>query len=136
MAIVPGVVGHYLTNRDVVVGEEHCSISKKPCAGWAFLVRECLSESEPGMVVNGDVDIVEPHAASPTNTMVIKFCWSVDSPTTTVGDPAEFLHVDVDQLTRVLALVTVVRAARRTNPDAGDRVELVERGQPGTSDDP
>ena len=58
------------------------------------------------MVIDGDVDIVEPELGGlhPT-AVVVDRVGTFDAPAAAFGDAAEFLHVDVDQIARSVTFV-------------------------------
>ena len=58
--VAPRVVGHHLPDPDPVPGEPGRRVPQEPGAGLAALVGEHLDEREPRMVIDRDVNVVEP----------------------------------------------------------------------------
>ena len=83
-------------------GEEAAARVEERRAGRGFLVGQDLGVGQPGVVVDSGVDVVEPD-----------LCWlaagrwsaAVDPPPAAVGDAAELLHIDVDQIAGSVAFV-------------------------------
>ncbi len=96
--------------------------------GGGFLVREGLGAGESGVTVDGGVQVDIATAAGFPLDAVRVFglvaAAAVDSPSATVGDPADLLHVDVDQVARPsgddLSWLTVRVAVRVDEPAAAD----------------
>jgi len=61
---------------------------------------------------------------------------AVGAPATAVGDPAEFLHVDVDQLSRAFALVAVRGGPGAADQLSGQRIAPREPGDVMAVQDP
>jgi len=133
--VVLRVVGHHGPDRDAVLGEELCCLGEERSAGGALLIGQDLRECEPGVVIDGDVNVVESEIAGSVS-VVINDSWAIDPPPATVRDATEFLHVDVDQIAGVVVLVTQLRGPRGANANPGDRVQLMQSRQPCPSDDP
>lgn len=135
--VVLRVVGHDLADRDPVAGEELGRGGEERRAGGALLIGEDLREREPGVVIDGDVDVVEPELDLPIPAAVmIDRVWTCDAPTAAFGDAAELPHVDVDQVPRGLAFVADLGASGRAQRDPGDRVQLVQRRKARSGDQP
>ena len=56
--VVQRVVGHDLVDADAVAGEELGGLGEERGAGWALLIRQDVGGREPGVVLDGDVDVV------------------------------------------------------------------------------
>ncbi|BCK66050.1 hypothetical protein Srufu_078950 [Streptomyces libani subsp. rufus] len=65
-------------------------------AGGGFLVGVDLAVGEAAVVVDGGVDVVEAHVAAGSAAGLA----AEDVVSAAVGDPAQFLDVDVDQFAR------------------------------------
>lgn len=87
------------------------------------------------MVIDCDVDVVETNSVRPA-AAVIDHVGAIEAPAAAVRDAAKLLHVDMDQITGPLTLVTVLGAPGGADPDPGDRVQLVQSRQTSTGDDP
>ncbi len=136
-SVVHCVVGHHLANRDSVCGEERCGIGEERRAGRTLLIAQDSSEREPGVVIDRDVDVVEPELLRLDPTLVvIHRGGTIEAPTAAVGDPTEFLDIDVQQIAGAITFIPMLGAARGSNPDPGHGVELMQRRQPSASDDP
>ena len=57
--VAAGVVGDDLADRDAVAGEEQSGPEQEARVGGSGLVREDLGVGQAGVVVDGDVDVVE-----------------------------------------------------------------------------
>src|SRR6218665_3828623 len=78
-----------------------------------------------------------PSLVNPGPAAVVVDCvWPVEPPAATVGDVAEFLHIDVDQGPGLLAFIAQLRAAGCTDPDTSHGIELVQRRETGAGIDP
>jgi hypothetical protein len=109
-AVVQGVVGHDLADDDAVLGEERGCVGEEPGAGGPLLVGQDLCKRDPGVVVDRDVDVVEPDPAGAlaASSVVVDDVGSVQAPAAAVGDATEFLHVDVDQVSGPVALISAL----------------------------
>lgn len=95
-------------------------------AGRPFLVGKHFAVGDATVVV--DRDVHEVPAGSATAGSV--GAQAVDTPAATFGDPAEFLHVHVQQGTRVTVLVTQVGELAAADDLASDSIHVAESGQP------
>ncbi len=112
LAVGPGVVREDAFDAgDAVDVEERCGPGEEPGAGRAFPGRVDFAVDEAGVVVDGGLDVVEAHAADRPACLAAQ-----GSVAAVVKDPAEFLHIDVDQLPRTVAFVAA-------DHDAGGAVE-------------
>ncbi len=120
--VVPGVVGEDPLDAHPAGGEEGRGIEHEPGARRPALVVEGADVGDPAHVVDRDVQVVVAavgagRAGHPT----------ADPVAAAVGDAAELLDVDVEQLARSLADVAD-RDARRS-------VLVGQAGQPVTGED-
>lgn len=83
---------------DAVLGEVGASPGQESGRGGAFLVGVDLGVGEPGVVIDRGVDVVK---TDPSTADL--FAAAVGRPASTVRDPAEFLRIDMHQLTAVAA---------------------------------
>ena len=72
-------------------------------AGGAFLVRQDLRIRQPAVVIDHRMQVVIADAA-----VTDLFAAPMSSPSTTVGDAAQLLDVDVDQFAGTIMLSTPV----------------------------
>lgn len=94
-------------------------------AGGALLVGQDLRVGQPGVVIDRGVHVVE--AGRDLLVPVIDGRGSaMEAPPAAVGDAAEFLDVDVDQLTRRLALITAGSSTGGAHRQTGDRVAVAQ----------
>ena len=91
-------------------------------AGRAFLVGKDLRVGQPGVVVDGGVDVVVADA-----TAFDVLAAAVSAPAAAVGDPADLLDVDVDQFAGMGAFVALPAVPVCPDELAGERVAV---GQP------
>ena len=98
---------------------------EKPCAGQVAFVGQGFDVGQPGPVVDGDVEVVvaDPDRLVPVGHGGLA---APQPPAAAVGDPAEFLDIDMEQVTGVGAFVADagVAAPHRL---AGDRVHRGQR---------
>src|SRR5690606_25360797 len=87
-------------DRDAVVGEELGGGEQERGAGRALLVGQDLRERDAGVVIDRDMDVVEPDPTSAA-AVVVDHLRAVDAPAAAVGDPAEFLDIDMEQIAGV-----------------------------------
>jgi hypothetical protein len=87
---------------DAVAGEPGRGPEQEVGAGRALLVGQNLGVGQPGVVVDGGVDVVvaDPSAAG-------LLAAAVDAPAAAGRDPAELLDVEVDQVPGPVAFVAV-----------------------------
>src|SRR4051794_16028748 len=105
--VVLGVVGDDPLDGDAVAGVEGCGAGEEAGAGGALLVVEDLGVGQPGVVIDGGVDVViaQPSGAARADTA------AVGAPATAIGDAAELLHVDVHQGAGPVVFVAVGAAS-------------------------
>jgi len=77
-----------------VLGEEGGRLDQEAGRGLAGLISQDLAEGDPGAVVHGRVKVVIADAPAPRPVGP-----AVDPVAASLGDPAQLLDVDVDQLT-------------------------------------
>jgi hypothetical protein len=110
-----GVVGKDTFDPgDPVLGEESCRAFEHTCSGGAFLVGLYLGVGEAGVVVDDGVDVVESDATVACAVVAVAL-GGVGAPAATVGDAAQFLHVNVHQLARPIAFIPIRGGARGAN---------------------
>jgi hypothetical protein len=83
-----GVVGHDFLHGCPAGGHELSCVGQESGAGGAFLIGVDLDVGQAGMVVHGDVDVVEADAAA-----LDAFAAAVDAPASAFRDFPEFLDV-------------------------------------------
>jgi len=76
-----------------LVGEEAGRLDQEASAGGGGLVVQELAEGDPGAVINGRVDIVVADTPTPLGDGA-----AMDLVAAAVGDAAQLLDVQVDQL--------------------------------------
>ena len=72
VTVVQRVVGHDLVDADAVAGEELGGLGEERGAGRGLLIRQEVGEREPGVVLDGDVDVVHAKLLRPDPTLVVK----------------------------------------------------------------
>ena len=82
---------------------------QNPAAVTGCLVVVDLGVDEAGAVVDRGVD--EAVAAPAGLGLLPGIAVAADAPAATVGDPGQFLHVDMDQLTGMFPLIAAARAS-------------------------
>jgi len=134
--VVPGIVAHHLPDGYSVAGIELGGAGQEASTGVPFLIGEHLRISQPGMVIDGRMDVVEtnPTVHAVPDSMVAA-CLSSPAPATTVRDPAQLLHVDVDQVARSFTFITTCASARGPdlNPCDGVQIEQLRQASPGNN---
>ena len=80
--------------------EERPGPGQEASAGHPALVGQDLGVGQPGVIIHGDVDVVVADAP-PADLLAA----AVEPPAATVGDAAQLLDIDVDQLAGLVALV-------------------------------
>ena len=123
-AVGAAVVCEYAFDPDAVASEEAKGADEEARHGGRFLVREHLGVGESAVVVDGDVDVLPSDLS-----VLLPGCIGDSTPVVapnaaeafpcSVLDPAEFLHVDVDELARAGALV----ADGRLEPEPAEPAE-------------
>lgn len=63
------------------------------------------------MVIDRDMDVIKAHPALTTHTPMIDLIGAVDTPPAAIGDTTELLHIDMDQVSRLVPLIPMVGAA-------------------------
>src|SRR4051794_3171621 len=91
--VVLRVVGEHPLDADAVAGVEGGGAGEEAGAGGALLIAEDLGVGQPGVVIDGGVDVVIAQAAGRAGSGAA----AVGAPAATVGDAPELLHIDVDQ---------------------------------------
>lgn len=92
--VVLGVVGHHGADRNAMLGEERRRRGEERRAGGAFLVGQDLSEREPRVVIDGDVDVVETQTPGAIPVAVVADGGRpIDPPPAAVRDPKGLLKV-------------------------------------------
>lgn len=82
---------------------EECErVGDERCACRALLVTVGLNEHDSRVVIDRDVQVV---VALPATTARLAHLAAVDPPPAAIRNPAEFLHINMDQLARVIAFV-------------------------------
>src|SRR5215207_4727579 len=116
--VVLGVVGDHPLDADAVADVEGGGAGEEAGAGGALLVGKDLGIGQPGVVVDGGVDVVvaQPAMAAWAGAA------AVGSPSAAVGDAAEFLHVDVQQRSGTVVLIAVGAAPCRPDDLTGHRI--------------
>ena len=76
-----------------MLGEEAGCLDQEVGRGGGLLIGQDLAEGDPGAVIDRRVDVVIADASAPGPIGP-----AVDAVAATIGDAAEFLDVDVDQL--------------------------------------
>ena len=96
--------------------------------GGGFLVVQDLRIGDAGTVVDGGVDVPVPGIAAPGRLLAVVAA-SPGSPSAPVGDPGQLFDVDMDQLTRRVALIPFRWWF------IGGSVASIQPTQPGTAQD-
>ena len=109
--VVLRVVRHHAFDLDPELGEEREGVGDERSARRSLFVRAGLHECDPGVIVDRDVEVVVAGLSMVSWPLLA----TMHPPTTTVRDPAELLHVNVDQLAWMVTLVA--------NDVAGDAVQ-------------
>ncbi len=116
-------------------GEERRCAGEETRAGWALLVIVDLDMGQPGIVVDGGVDVVVadrfPLVLGGTGGRA-----SVQAPAPAIRDLADLLHIEVNELTGALAFVADRGRFRGPDHRSGQRVTLTQVGQVVTTQDP
>lgn len=88
----------------------------EPGSGGALLVEMFLGVGEPGVVIDGGVEVHVPGAGAgalgSAGDLVLRRPAAVDPPPSAVGDPAQLLHIDVDQVAGAVPFVALDRLAQ------------------------
>src|SRR5450755_201350 len=142
-AVGAAVVGEQPLDGDAVAGIERDGTPEKPNHGAPFLIRENFGVGQTSAVIDRDVHVLPP-------SDLARYAQSVGSAraTAAVGhagdpragatlDPSQLLDVDMDQLTRSLALVAhrglQADTPELAHPDPRKDPETVESAMPSTS---
>jgi len=88
-----GVIGQDPLDLDPMVGEEGGCLDQEPGGGHRVLAGEELAEGDPGAIVDRRVNVVVADPPAPAGRGA-----AVGAVATTVGDAAQLLDVEVDQL--------------------------------------
>jgi hypothetical protein len=103
------VIGEHAFDLDAVAAVEACAGSEERDCGVAALVGVDPAEAEPGRVVDRDEEVLPAGTARPITAVA-------GDAVAGLHDPAELLHVDVQELAGPLALVTHDLLPRRGRP--------------------
>src|SRR5665213_3605395 len=109
--VVAGVVGHHAFDRDAVLGEERNGITEETSTRRGTFITMCLDERDSGVIVDSymevvKADLIADHRSSPAHLSPVHL------PTSTVSDPPELFHVDVQELAGTFTLITHDRPSR------------------------
>jgi len=109
-----------------VIGEPGGGAAQEPGTGRVTLVGQGLDVGQSGVVVHGDVEEVVAQRSAVDLAAADFFAATVQAPATAVGDSAELLDIDVDQIAgpRMLVASCGLLSADRSS---GDRVERTKR---------
>src|SRR5256886_12528294 len=107
--VVEGVVRHAALQADAVAGEEAGGPKQEGGTGRALLIGQDLAVGEAAVVVDHRVDKVVAQAP----VVVRSLRPAMNSPTASVGDAAQLLHVHVDEFAGVLKLVATDQPSSR-----------------------
>ncbi len=116
-AVASAVVGEHSLNRDPNGVEIGVRPLPERCRGLLLLVFEEFAVGEPGAVVDGIVDV--PVADLAALSVLLAGCTAQHLVTAAVGDPAELLDVDVDQVAWCFVDVGVRLLRRPLDPHPG-----------------
>lgn len=100
--VAGSVVGHHTQHGDAVGGVEHVGALPEPGGGFLLLVGQDLGIDQPGVVVDRGVQEGMANSGTPVSFVGLPTAGAV---TAAVGDAAEFLHVHVHEIARILAFV-------------------------------
>jgi hypothetical protein len=103
--VAGAVIGEHPFDADPVASEEGDRPVQEAGRGRAFLVGEHFDVGEAAVVVDGDLDVLPADRAADLAVAVGEGAVGVpgaaaDAPTGAADDPAELLHVEVDELAR------------------------------------
>jgi hypothetical protein len=107
-AVARAVVGEDPLAADAVLGEPGSCPPPERRRGGGLLVPVDLAVDEASAVVDGGVDVAIARTAVAAMAIVAP---AVEAPAAAVGDGADLLHVDVDELARPFPLVALHRPA-------------------------
>ena len=109
-AVARAIVGEDALDPDLACGEPVRRALPERGGGRTLFVVEDLRVRDPSAVVDDGVQVpVTDRGPSPSRSVPA----TVDPPTTTVGDPGERLHVDVDELTGLIMFIATHRLTIR-----------------------
>jgi hypothetical protein len=123
------VVGHDALDPDAVAAEEAQGVDEEGEAGAALLVGVDLGIGQPGVVVDGQVQVLPADAAARTLAGAIAGDAVADA-----REATELLDVDVDQLARLGALVAAHGLGRLKVFDAAQAVAAQHPADGGRRD--
>jgi hypothetical protein len=98
VAVGEGVVSQHPLDGDVVGGEEAAGPAQESCAGGATLVGQDLGIGQPGVVIDGGMDLVIARAVVPIPAAMLARVAAMDAVAAAVTQPPELLDVHVEQL--------------------------------------
>src|SRR5439155_21072356 len=104
-AVAGAIIGEHSLDADPVAAKEGDRAAQEASGGLPLLVAEHLDIGEPGRVVDGDVHVLP---ANPAATGAAVGVDAVARP----ADPAQFLDIDMDELSWPWTLVAVGRLVR------------------------
>lgn len=130
-SVAGAVVGHDFGDADTNACEVGAGAFPERCRGFFAFVGEDLGVREPGMIVDGVVEERVP--ASPPAVVAGSDGAAEYAMPTPVGDPAEFLDIDVDEVSRAGALIP----DRPGLPDGqpGRLIDMCEEWHPVAGED-
>lgn len=119
--VAEGIVGEYFADRYTVVAEPFGDSVQESRCGGVFIVGMRFDVSDPGVVIDSDMEVV---VADPT----VLGCLGVtvpspDLPSSAVRDTGQFLHIDMQQLSRPGPFITPDRSP-------GGPIDPIETVQP------
>ncbi len=124
--VAKGVVGEHPLDHDALGGEPGLGPAPEGGCRPSLLVGQDLGVGQARVVVDGGVQVGVP---DPDPSVFAGALASVDPMATPGWDLAQFLHVDVDQLTRAFPLVAA-------DPTTGGPVEVLQAGALVANQDP
>jgi hypothetical protein len=98
VAVGEGVVGQHPLDGDAMAGEEHPGPAEEPGAAVAALIGQDFGIGQPGVVVDGGMDIVIAWAMLAVASALLKRVAAMNPMAATLTEPPELLDVHVDQL--------------------------------------
>ena len=101
--VTGSVVGDDPQHGDAVRGVERIGAFPEPGGGFLFLVGQDLGVDEPGMIIDRGVQKAMANPGAPVSPPGLPAEGAVPA---AVGDAAEFLHIHVHQVARILPFVT------------------------------
>jgi len=125
VSVGPGVVGDQPFDAgDAEVSERRDRAFEECGAGRTLLVGRHLGVGEAGVIVDDRMDVVEPDARLVDSGLMVRNELASSAPAAAIGNPAELLHVHVDQLARPVVFVADRRPSRRRDHRPGERIAI------------